>query len=594
MKLLLGAIWLLPFIQAARGLSEAATIFWVAPWGKDGNPGTEAAPFATPHRAQQAVRAALATRRDQPVHVILRGGTYWLTEPLLFGPEDSGPPPPAPAGEEGGVWWTAQEGEQVILSGGRRVTGWARQEGDLWAASAPWAKEGTVFRQLYVDGRRAVRARSPNADEDNPYWQVAVSDLSADLQTFRLGFGPGRPPALRHPEEAELVVFGNWEINRLRVAAYAPETGLLTLAPPHLAQQDAPWNWPGVGRWGFLEGAREFLDRPGEWYLDREAGLVYYLAQPGEDLTQAEVIAPVLPSLLEIRGTADRPVCNLHFQGLRFQHAGWELPPGGYWGVQACHFRTAGAGSRWRTLPAALTWTWAQDCSFQRGELAHLGACGLSLGEGCRNCAVEGNLVYDISGNGLMVGGPNDENRLVAHNRLANNHVHHCGVEIYGAVGIWVGFAASTHVAHNLVHDLPYTGISVGWQWNPNPTVCRENIIEYNHIYEVMQQLADGGGIYTLGFQPGTVLRGNLVHGVRRSRFAQGAPCNGFFIDEGSKGFLIEGNVIYDTADQPVRHNQNQPDWHTWRDNRFGEQPPADDPVYSQAGLEADYKKSLR
>lgn len=169
-----------------------------------------------------------------------------------------------------------------------------------------------------------------------------------------------------------------------------------------------------------------------------------------EDLTRAEVIASVLHNLLEIRGTAERSVHNLHFQGLRLQHTDWELPEGGYYGVQACHYCTAGAGRRWRTLEAAVTWTWAQNCSFERGELAHLGGCGLSLGEGCRNCRVEGNSVHDISGNGLMVGGPNDANRLTADNRLTNNYVHHCGVEFYGAVGIWVGLAARIHVVHNL------------------------------------------------------------------------------------------------------------------------------------------------
>lgn len=181
--------------------------------------------------------------------------------------------------------------------------------------------------------------------------------------------------------------------------------------------------------------------------------------------------------------------------------------------------------------------------------------------------------VHDVGGNGIMVGGPNDSARVTRGNLLVDNRVRHCGVELYGALGIWVGFAARTTVTHNEVHDLPYSGISVGWQWNSEPTVCRGNRIEYNHVYAVMQQLADGGGIYTLGYQPGTVLRGNLIHDIRRSRFAQGAPNNGFFIDEGSKGFLIEANTIYDVADEAVRHNQNQPDWHTWKDNSFGQAP---------------------
>jgi hypothetical protein len=548
---------------AATAVGQPETVYYVSLRGKDTNPGTEAAPFRTPARAQQAVREEIARGLQRPLRVVIRPGTYFLPQPLLLGPEDSGT-------ERYPVVWAAAG--TVVLSGGRRVTGWARQQGNLWAAWVPWAKE-KPFRQLYVKGRRATRARTPNADAAPPYWQVTLSESSPDLKTFRLGFGPGKPPSLSRPSDVEMVTLGNWAICRKRVDNLDPATGTLTLAPPHVAQKDAPWNWPSVGRWGFLEGAREFLDQPGEWYLDREAGVVYYLAQPGEDLTRAETIVPVLTRILEIRGTPEQPVRAVYFFGIRFRHAAGNLPEGGYYGVQACHYVTGGTQPRWEEVQAALHWQWARDCVLDRGEVAYTGGSGLYLAEGCRGCLVRCADFHDIGGNGIMVGGPNDPARVTEGNLLADNRVYQCGVEFYGAVGLWVGLAARTAVIHNEIHDLPYSGISVGWQWNPEPTVCQVNLIEYNHVYAVMQQLADGGGIYTLGFQPGTVLRGNLVHDIGRSRYAQGAPNNGFFIDEGSKGFLIEANTIYNTADQPVRHNQNQPDWHTWKDNSFGAKP---------------------
>ncbi len=221
--------------------------------------------------------------------------------------------------------------------------------------------------------------------------------------------------------------------------------------------------------------------------------------------------------------------------------------------------------------------------------MAHLGGCGIDFGEGTVENLVQGNDVFDVSANGVNVGGG-----VPKGNRVVNNHVHACGVEFYGAVGIWVGIADGTVVAHNLVHGLPYTGISVGWQWNPEPTPCRENHIELNHIYDVMNRLCDGGGIYTLGFQPGTVIRGNHIHDVHRSQYAQGAPNNGMFIDEGSKGYLFEHNVIYSTAAELVRFNQNSRDWHTWKDNYFGEPAVVKESgkaIIAQAGPEPPYRE---
>jgi hypothetical protein len=204
--------------------------------------------------------------------------------------------------------------------------------------------------------------------------------------------------------------------------------------------------------------------------------------------------------------------------------------------------------------------------------MAHLGGSGIEVAHGCRGCVVRGNHVFDVSGNGIVIGGPKIEERVPTASDVRNNHVHACGREYYGAIGIWVGFARGTQVAHNHVHDLPYTGISVGWEWNPQPTPCRENVIERNHVHNVMNRLCDGGCIYTLGYQPGTIIRENHLHDVNRSPLAQGAPNNGVFIDQGSKGYLFERNVIYDTNAAPIRFNQCQRDWHTWRENYIGQE----------------------
>jgi len=563
--------------------------YYVAPGGSDDNAGTVNEPFATLARARDAVRKRIAAGLKADVTVLIRRGTYELSETLAFEPEDSGT-------EEHSVTYAAYPGEQVVISGGRRISGWQQGDRGLWTAQVAGVKEGKwYFRHLFVNGRRTTRARIPNQVDDNPHWQLTGATLSEDLASYTLTIAPERLGAWTNVSDMEIMVAGNWAINRKRIAALDRTSGTITLAPPHASGHRAIR--PNPGRWCYFENAPELLDFPGEWYLDRVTGVLSYLPREGEAFSTAEVIAPALERLIEVTGTPDRRVRNLHFRGLSFQYATWQLPKHGYLGIQGCHFTIGRDWSRpWARIPAAVCFNFAEGCSVRDGAIAHVGGCGIELIDSCHQNVVEGNHVYDVSGNGIMLGGPREKRRVPQGNRIANNYVHTCGLEYYGAVGIWVGFADGAHVAHNLVHDVPYTGISVGWQWNPEPTPCKNNVVEQNHVYDVMKALCDGGCIYTLGFQPGTVIRGNHLHDVQRSLFAQGAPNNGMFIDQGSKAYLFERNVIYNTSAELVRFNQCAHDWHTWRDNHFGEEADVKESgkeIVATAGLEEPYSRRL-
>ncbi len=564
-----------------------AAEFFVATSGSDDDPGTPDKPFATVGKARDVVRQKIAAGLDANVTVCIRGGTYELAETLRFGAEDSGT-------DKCSVTYAAQAGETVILGGGRQITGWRQGEGKVWTAKVPGVKEGKwYFRHLFVDGRRATRARTPNVVGHNPHWQLTGATLSSDLATYTLTIAPERLGEWSNVVDMEIMVAGNWAINRKRIAAIDKSSGTITLTPPHASGHQAIR--PGPGRYCYFENAPELLDFPGEWYLDRTSGVLSYIPREGEDMQSAKVVAPVLERLIEVTGTADRPVRNVHFKGLQFQYATWLLPPHGYLGIQGCHFTQGRDWSRpWARIPAAICFNFAQGCSVTNGAIAHVGGCGIEMIDCCHDNVVQGNQVFDVSGNGIMLGGPREEGRVPRNNRIANNHVHECGAEYYGAAGIWVGFADGAVVAHNLVHELPYSGISVGWQWNPQPTACKNNIIECNHVYDVMKCLCDGGCIYTLGFQPGTIIRGNHLHDVHRSPFAQGAPNNGMFIDQGSKGYLFERNVIYRTAAELVRFNQCARDWHTWKDNHIGKEADVKESgkeIIKAAGLEEEYRR---
>ena len=567
---------------------QAATELYVATSGDDADPGTREKPLATVGRAKQAVRERIAAGLTSDVVVWIGEGTYRLDETLVFGPEDSGT-------EQFAVAYRACAGAKVTLSGGRPITGWRKSDGEVWSATVPGVTKGWTFRNLFVDGRRAVRARTPNVDAEPNGRQLKAVEMTKDRARFTVTLEPGVLGDWKNPSDVELMIAGNWAINRKRVERIDHVANVATLAPPH--QHGPAYIFPSAGRWYHVENARELLDQPGEWYLDRTTGIVSYLPREGEDMTSAEVVAPVLEQLVVVAGTREEPVRNLHFLGIRFEHTDWRLPDEGYMGIQACHYgRHPHRGRRWLHVPAAVCLTDAQGCSVEDGVLARLCGSGVELADRCRDGAIRGNRLFEISANGIMVGGPRDEADVPKANEVSNNHVHGCGLEYYGAIGIWVGFAQGIRVAHNLVHDLPYSGISVGWEWNDRPTACRENLVEANHVYDVMKRLCDGGCIYTLGLQPGTVIRANHLHAVHRSFMAQGAPNNGMFIDQGSKGYLFERNVIYNTAAEHVRFNQCQRDWRTWRDNHFGHPDAVKQSgaaIIAQAGLEPAYRERL-
>ena len=279
------------------GLSHFAAAgadFYVAPNGKDNSPGTAAEPFATVAKAQDAVRRKAAAGLDHDVVVQIRGGVYPQTETLVFGPEDSGT-------EKHSITYAAAPGEKVVLSGGRTITGWKKGAGAIWTAELPEVKAGKwYFRQLFVNGRRAIRARTPNAGQ---WWTLKPRAGNRDANDATITLGVDHPiRAWKNITDVEV----NWLINndgtRKRLGSVREADNTFTLPPPH--------NWPhGFPREYnisfpkgacpcYFENALEMLDQPGEWYLDRQTGMLSYWPREGEDLTRAEVVAPVVQNTL--------------------------------------------------------------------------------------------------------------------------------------------------------------------------------------------------------------------------------------------------------------------------------------------------------
>ena len=438
-----------------------------------------------------------------------------------------------------------------------------------------------------MNGRRATRARWPNAGADPPYVKITGGGVADDLEDFTLRFKPDVLKRWTNLKDTEIVVLKLWSALRKRVAAVDPEGGTVTLRPPHVKGSRS--NCARKGMWAWFENSPDFLDVPGEWCLDRESGMLLYRPRGGEDMTKARAVVPRLERLVVLAGTKDAPVRNLTFRGLTFAHTEWRMPEVGHDGRQAFFWYGGRAVPEEVAFPkSALHWRWAEGCALEGCTVRHTGATAVRLEEGCRQCQVVECRVVDAAGNGVMLGTHRDPGRReknaeaplpatppLPHDlRIARSTVERCGAAFPGAVGVWVGFARDVAVTHNRIHDHPYTGISIGWRWDPSPTSAAGFVVAHNHIDECMQLVGDGGGIYSLGHIPGTVISENLIHAIRRNPHCIGAPNNGIFFDQGSKGFLIKDTVIFDTAADPVRFNQCKREWHRWEGNTLGEKPP--------------------
>lgn len=509
----------LPLFLAAATMAAQTTLY-VSTDGRTGWSGRLAAPNAQgtdgPLPSLSAARDTIRSLRSKGVRdgvtVLVRGGTYFLGEPFVLGPDDSGT-------KSGPVVYAAYQGEQPVISGGRRITDWRRGQNNAWEAEASWD-----FRQLFVSNRRAQRARTPN------YGYFRINGPSSQEKPFQLKF---RGPDIKKDwagRGVEVVALLAWAEVRMPIVSVDEEAHVATLTGnprPSNREVDAKY---------WIENAPDALDAPGEWYLDREAKKVAYRTLAGEDITREEVIAPAMTQLVRLEGepAQGRFVRFVTFRGLTFRHADWTMPAEGYADTQAAI-----------EAAAAFQAVGAEDCAVEKCTFSQNGGYAVWFGHAAKRNRVVGNEIFDMGAGGIKIGETRqrqNEAERSADNAVTDNHIHDLGLVYPAAVGVWVGQSSNNAISHNHIHDLYYTAISVGWTWGYGPNQCKGNAIEYNHLHDIGKGvLSDMGGIYTLGVQPGTVIRNNLIHNIES--FTYGGW--GIYPDEGSTDMVIENNVVY-------------------------------------------------
>ena len=476
-----------------------------------------------------------------------RGGRYEMKQAIEITPRDGTP-----------LTLCGYEGETAIISGGRLISGWEITSVNgvaAWVATIPEVLAGDwYFKQLFVNGKRRHRASLPKTGH---FWMEDVPGL--DLSRGMISqFIHGNDRFYANPEDLgdwtniddiDVVAYHYWVEERLPVLSLDTKTGLVVSSRRSIfvlrddrAEKFAKYR---------LENVPEALTEPGEWYLDRRSGTLTYLPRPGEDPETAVVTAPVTDRLLVLRGTPAQPVTNVCVKNLVFDCTAWKLPgtseregiadTGALKPTELYGAATQAACN----LGGVIETEYAQDCEISGCSLQNVGHYAIRLGAGSRRINIRGNLMRDMGAAGIKVNGGDAHSDSVHWNGehiISDNEIVSGGRVFASAVGILMMHTFGNLVSHNHIHDLFYSGISCGWVWGYGPNISKDNRIEYNHIHTIGQGvLSDMGGIYTLGVQPGTLLRGNVIHDIKQCNY--GGWC--IYLDEGSSHMLVEGNTCY-------------------------------------------------
>ena len=540
--------------------------------------------------AIRQAREMKRTGKALTMTIHLAPGIYQLYEPIRLRPEDSG---------------LTIIGHDAIISGGQEINIWKEQDQSLYVADIPDFNGRPVdFRQLWRNREKALRARDVvdfeqmhrilTYDKRNQVLWIPKAAVASLLQEDKVKEGC---------EYIEMVLHEMWCTSNLRIKSLTPQGDSVAVRfhdPEAKIQFEHPWPSPMTPNTGhpspfYITNAKPLLDNPGEWYHDIREHRLYYFPREHEGTVKVLLATyPVLETLIEVVGTADHPVHDITIKGITFSHTTWMRPSQkGHVPLQAGMYLTEAYKLRpqidrpnnhkldnqgWLgRADAAVEVRYAENVCFDSCRFEHLGGSGLDYIIGCKGGKVSNCRFNDIAMNGLVIGSfspeglethlpyqPKDTREVCSGQSIEQSEFYDIANDDWGCVAIAAGYVSGIHIEHNTIHDVSYTGISLGWGWNRDTVCMRNNKVHANLIYNYAQHMYDCAGIYTLGNQPGTVISENVVRNIAKPSYVHD-PNHWFYLytDEGSSNITVRDNW---TPSEKYLQNANGPG-NVWENN---------------------------
>ncbi len=571
--------------------NENSTTFYVAPDGNDENSGSKSSPFSSLERAKQAVSQLIADGvENEDIQVYFRGGTYFFEQSIIFNGEEFG-------SGNNTIVFSAYQNEKPVFSAGKIITGWQKSEGSI--PNLPEAAQGNIWVTTIPDGNPNKIARFMGKDTISLQNAISGHMTTAEPDEMNVSKDDFMGANYDDPEPYSRFMFSendlrDWEnISDIEVMArphYGWVSNILPLKSIDFEKNVAYTTVPATYYITKLSGsgddanpnlrvlnAIDHLDEPGEWVINSQENKIYFWPEEGNP---GDVYYPLTKEIIRLEGNEEegKVIKNIIFRGITFAHGDRDTMEEGDIGIQH-------DWAFYNKSDALVRFADTENCIIDECRFIASGGGGVRLDKYSMNNKIINNQFKYLGGTPILLSGygpgKKDVNR---NNEIVNNWIHNGGESYLHSPALFVWQSGGNTIAHNLIHNIPYTGIvisgprpqffNVKWMGNRrelagtvrwdevkdivNPEWQRysahandwevmfpylfasDNVIEYNEIHHVMEEMDDGNAIYLSGTGWNNIVRRNYVH----NNFSPHRQAS-LRSDDYAKDITFSENIIY-------------------------------------------------